>query len=65
MKAYIIKNRGADWFGNYLDGATMTFGDESKVFVGHWFHRLKDAKKYLKTFAYPECFEIVKFSGPK
>jgi len=63
MKAYIIKNRGADWFGNYLDCGTMEFEDGNKVFVGYWFHRLKDAKKYLKTFTYPEFFEIMKFDS--
>ncbi len=63
MRIYIIKNKGADWFGNYRDGSVCTFGDESKCFIGFWFWRLKDAKKYLNALDVKEFCEIVKFDS--
>ena len=58
MKIYIIKHKGADIARNLDFTENMTFSDGDKIWVGQFFWRLKDAKKYLNTLEYKEFREI-------
>lgn len=58
MKLYIVKRKGANWWGNLLLYNTIEFSDGSYIYYEKCFHRKKDAKKYLDTFDYKEFFEI-------
>ena len=58
MKLYIVKRKGANWWGNLLLDRTMTFSDGVQVYFETAFHRKKYAKKYLDTIEYKDCFEI-------
>jgi hypothetical protein len=59
MRIFIIKNKGANIWQNFVTEKQLTFNDEVKILVGYVFFRKKDALKYLKTFKYSEFFEVV------
>lgn len=62
MKIWIIKRKGGviQWYSFPLN-FTLTVGDK-KFYTDYVFYRKKDAKAYLKTFGYPDLFEVVGIS---
>lgn len=61
MTIYVIKHKGADWWGNYRHSYEIDFSDDSTIYAEYCFFRLKDAKKYLETRTYPELYEVQRF----
>ncbi len=62
MKIYVVIRSGANWWGNHTPTSSMTFMDDTKIWVGEHFYKLKDAKKYLKTLSDDsKYFQIVKY----
>ena len=59
MRAYTIKRTGATIWQNMVFEKSIEFSNEKLVYAGYLFFRKKDAKEYLKTFTYPEYFEVV------
>jgi hypothetical protein len=62
MRVYIIKHKGANYWGNYRHDTEITFPNNGgTIYAGRYFFRKKDAKKYLGEEKYKEFFEIVPF----
>jgi len=59
LRLYTIKRKGATQKDNLVPEDVITFFDDEKVYVGYWFFHKKDAERYLKSFNYPELFEVV------
>ncbi len=59
MRAFVIKHKGKTHQANMLYDRSFEFSDGEKIYVGTFFFRKKDAKKYLKTMEYNEMYEIV------
>lgn len=59
MRAFALKHKGKSILQNMMFDRELTFSDGDKVFAGLLFFRKKDAKKYLETFQYKECYEII------
>lgn len=59
MKIYIIKHKGANTFQNLTLDFKVEFSNNEIIYAGRYFWRKKDAKTYLKTYAYPEFYEVV------
>lgn len=59
MKIWLIKHKGADWWGNYRNDYEITLEDGTKIYSQLCFYRKKDALAYLKTRSYPEYLEVV------
>ncbi len=63
MKIYLIKYKGANWWGNFVtlsSKITIKYEKEEKIsWVGKYFFKKKDAKLYLKTFEYVDNYEII------
>lgn len=72
MKIWIIKHKGATWFGNFMHNVTMEIiptarQEPYKMYAQYCFYRRKDAVKYLKA-NYPEnidLFQVVGATLPK
>ena len=63
MIVYLIKHKGADYWGNYRHSTEIEFSDGQTIYAYKAFHRLKDAKKYLVTLSHPEFYEIKRFTS--
>ncbi len=59
MRAYIIKNKGANTWFNLSFERDIQFSDNTTIFAGYVFFRKKDALKYLETLPYPEYKEVI------
>jgi hypothetical protein len=59
MRGYIIKHKGKTWIGNMIFDTSIRYANGEKVYAQYLFYRKKDALKYLKTFKYSECFEVI------
>lgn len=63
MTVYIIKHKGADWWGNYRHDRKITISN-TKIYVSNVFFRLKDAKLFLETYGEnKKYFEIKRFTS--
>lgn len=58
MKIWLVKHKGADYWGNYTHTVLMTV-DGKEVYGQVCFYRKKDAVAYLKEMDYPEYYEVV------
>ena len=60
MRVYVIKRKG---YKNYHAGLfhymTGEFDDGTTIFIGKYFMRKKDARKYLDDMPNKEMFEII------
>ena len=63
MNFWVIKHKGADYWGNYMHDYELTFQDDSKVWAQLVFYRRKDAQKYLKNKDYGEYYEVMKLKS--
>ena len=64
MNIWLIKNKGANYLGNYLHlSGEMEFSDGSKIYSHRAFYRRKDAQKYIKALDYNDHLEVVKFTS--
>jgi hypothetical protein len=58
MKIYVIKHKGKNTWGNLISNPDQIIVGDEKLWQGKFYFRLKDAKKIMSTFSYPEFFEI-------
>ena len=65
MKIWIIKRNGKTWWGNLLHSHELTYEDNDKAYAQLCFYRKKDAVKFLRTYRYPEFYEVVGAELPK
>ena len=59
MKIWVIKRKGADYWGNYMPDKELELSDGTTMYAQLCFYRKKDAVKYLKAKEYPEFYEVV------
>lgn len=59
MKIWLIKRKGADYWGNYTPSHDIELTDGTKMYAQLCFYRKKDAVAYLKAKDYNEFFEVV------
>ena len=59
MKIWLIKHKGANWWGNFLHEREIEFPDGEKIYSQNCFYRKKDAVKYRNSGRYHEFFEVV------
>lgn len=61
MKIWVIKHKGADYWGNYRMDREITLSDETVIYAQLCFYRKKDALKYLNTLddSYKDSYEVV------
>ena len=59
MKIWLIKHKGADYWGNYVNNLEIELTDGNKIYAQYCFYRKKDAVAYLKARDYPEIYEVV------
>lgn len=59
MKVWLIKHKGADYWGNYRMDREITLSNGTKMYAQLCFYRKKDAKAYLETMEYKDLYEIV------
>ncbi len=63
MHFWILKHKGADYWGNYMHSYEITFNDNEKVWADLIFYRRKDAQKYLKSKEYGQYYEVMKLKS--
>ena len=62
MNVWLIKHKGANYWGNYTHDREITIDD--KIFYAQLcFYRRKDAQAYLKAKEYSDFYEVVKFTS--
>lgn len=49
MKLWVIKRKGADYWGNYMHSREIEYSDGTTTYAQLCFYRKKDAVKYLNT----------------
>lgn len=59
MRIYLIKIKGAVYWGNFRPEREIKFSDGKKIFADLCFFRKKDAHKYLHTLGYCKEFQEV------
>lgn len=65
MKIWVIKSKGADYWGNYRLSREITIddnGEEKTIYADLYFYRKKDALLYLKA-SYGEAVEYYEVVG--
>lgn len=59
MRVYLIKRKGATIQLNMIFDQRIKFSNDKEISVGKLFFRKKDAKEYLQTLEWNECFEVI------
>ena len=59
MKIWVIKHKGADYWGNYTPEKELELPDGTTLYAQLCFYRKKDAVAYLKAKNYHEYYEVV------
>ena len=62
MNIWLIKHKGANYWGNYMHDTEITIDDKT-LYAQLCFYRRKDAQAYLKALSYSEFYEVIKFSS--
>ena len=62
MNIWLIKYKGANYWGNYIHDREITIDDKT-FYAQLCFYRRKDAQAYLKALSYAEFYEVIKFSS--
>jgi len=62
MNIWLIKHKGANYWGNYMHDKEITIDDKT-LYAQLCFYRRKDAQAYLKALLYAEFYEVIKFNS--
>ncbi len=63
MNIWLVKRKGANYFGNYDVSTEIEFGDGTTIYAMKAFYRRKDAQKYIKGLTYNDHLEVIKFTS--
>lgn len=59
FKVWLIKRKGADYWGNYFPSMEFELPNGDTVYAQKCFYRKKDAVAYMKAKGYPDFYEVV------